>query len=61
MRRVAVLFAVAACWFSCLLAPAWAQSPREGDLYDCGDFKYQEDAQKVYDRHPVIPTAWTGR
>lgn len=49
MRRVAVLFAVAACWFSCLLAPAWAQSPREGDLYDCEDFKYQEDAQEVFD------------
>src|SRR4029453_16628734 len=44
MRRVAVSFA-AACGVLCLLAPAWAQSPQEGDLYDCSDFTYQEDAQ----------------
>ena len=31
------------------------QSVREGDLYDCGDFTYREDAQKVYDRHPGGP------
>jgi hypothetical protein len=55
MRRVAVSFAVAACWVMCSRAPAWAQSPAEGDLYDCDDFKYQEDAQKVYDRHPGDP------
>jgi hypothetical protein len=26
-----------------------------GDLYDCEDFQYQEDAQKVYDRDPSDP------
>jgi hypothetical protein len=39
----------------CSLAPALAQSPAEGDLYDCGDFTYQEDAQRVYDRDPSDP------
>jgi hypothetical protein len=43
-----------------LLAPAWAQSPQEGDLYDCDDFKYQEDAQKVFDRHPGDPYGLDG-
>src|SRR5215217_3503132 len=42
------------------LAPALAQSPQEGDLYDCEDFKYQEDAQKVYDRHPGDPYGLDG-
>jgi hypothetical protein len=55
MRRVAVSFAVAACGIMCLLAPAWAQSSGEGDLYDCPDFRYQEDAQRVYDRDPSDP------
>jgi hypothetical protein len=36
-------------------APAWAQSPAEGDRYDCPDFRYQEDAQKIYDRDPSDP------
>jgi hypothetical protein len=44
----------------CSLAPAWAQSPQEGDLYDCDDFQYQEDAQKVYDRHPGDPYGLDG-
>jgi hypothetical protein len=44
----------------CSLAPAWAQSPQEGDLYDCDDFTYQEDAQKVYDRHPGDPYGLDG-
>jgi hypothetical protein len=39
----------------CTLAPAWAQSLQEGDLYDCDDFTYQEDAQRVYDRDPSDP------
>jgi hypothetical protein len=60
MRRVAVSFAVAACWVMCSLAPAWAQSPQEGDLYNCDDFQYQEDAQKVYDRHPGDPYGLDG-
>jgi hypothetical protein len=34
----------------CSLAPAWVQSPQEGDPYDCMDFQYREDAQKVYNR-----------
>jgi hypothetical protein len=55
MRRVAVSFAVAACWVMCSLAPALAQSPQEGDLYDCDDFTYQEEAQAVYDRDPSDP------
>jgi len=44
----------------CSLAPAWAQSPQEGDLYDCEDFKYQEDAQKVFERHPGDPYGLDG-
>jgi hypothetical protein len=52
MRRVAVSIAVVACWVMCLVAPVGAQSPQEGDLFDCEDFTYQEDAQKVYDRDP---------
>ena len=55
MRRVAVLFVVAVCWVMCSVAPALAQSVGEGDLYDCPDFPYQEDAQKVYDRDPSDP------
>src|SRR5215210_7496204 len=60
MRRAAVSFAVAACWVFYFLAPAAAQSPQEGDLYDCKDFQYQEDAQKVYDRHPGDPYGLDG-
>jgi hypothetical protein len=60
MRRVAVYFIVATCWVMCLLTPAAAQSPSEGDLYDCDDFKYQEDAQKVFDRHPGDPYGLDG-
>ena len=60
MRRVAVTFTVAACWVMCSLVPAGAQSPQEGDLYDCDDFQYQEDAQKVYDRHPGDPYGLDG-
>ena len=37
-----------------------AQSPQEGDLYDCDDFQYQEDAQKVYNRHPGDPYGLDG-
>src|SRR5829696_8309562 len=60
MRRVAVSFVVAACWGMCSLAPAWAQSPQEGDLYDCEDFTYQEQAQRVYDRDPSDPYGLDG-
>jgi len=60
MRRVTVSFAVAACWVMCSLAPAWAQSPQEGDLYDCDDFTYQEEAQRVYDRDPSDPYGLDG-
>jgi hypothetical protein len=63
MRRVAVSFAGAACWVMCsllLAGVALAQSPSEGDLYDCEDFQYQEDAQKVYDRHPGDPYGLDG-
>src|SRR5215204_6378287 len=60
MRRVAVSIVFAACWVMCSLAPALAQSPQEGDLYDCDDFTYQEDAQKVFDRHPGDPYGLDG-
>jgi hypothetical protein len=60
MRRIAVSFVVAACWVMCSLAPAWAQSSQERDLYDCEDFRYQEDAQNVYDRHPGDPYGLDG-
>jgi hypothetical protein len=49
MGRVVVSFAVVACWVMCSLAPAFAQSPQEGDLYDCKDFQYQEDTQEGLD------------
>jgi hypothetical protein len=32
----------------------------EGVLHDCDDFKYQEDAQKVFDRHPGDPYGLDG-
>jgi len=60
MRRVAVSFVVAACWVACSLAPAWAQSPQEGDLYDCPDFTYQEQAQSVYEQDPSDPYGLDG-
>jgi hypothetical protein len=60
MRRVAVSLAGAECWVFCLLAPAGAQSEQEGDLYDCPDFRYQEDAQRVYDRDPSDPYGLDG-
>jgi len=60
MRQVTVSFAVAAFWVLCSLASALAQSEQEGDLYDCPDFRYQEDAQKVYDRGPSDPYGLDG-
>ncbi len=60
MRRVAVSFTVAACWVLCSLAPAGAQSVQEGDLYDCEDFTYQEEAQRVYDRDTSDPYGLDG-
>jgi hypothetical protein len=35
--------------------PAQAQSPAEGDLYDCGNFTYQEEAQAVFDQDQSDP------
>lgn len=61
MRRVTVFFVVAACWVFCLLAPAEAQSVAEGDRYDCEDFTYQEQAQRVYDRDPSDPYGLDGQ
>jgi hypothetical protein len=63
MRRVATSLAVATCWVMCSLLLAGvplAQSPSEDDLYDCEDFQYQEDAQKVYDRHSGDPYGLDG-
>ena len=60
MRRVAVSFAIAVCWVMCSVAPALAQSVGEGDLYDCDDFTYQEEAQAVYDRDPSDPYGLDG-
>jgi hypothetical protein len=41
--------------------PALAQSPSEGDLYDCEDFTYQEEAQVVYDQDPSDPYGLDGQ
>ena len=60
MRQAGTLLVVGACWVFCLLAPAGAQSVQEGDLYDCDDFRYQEDAQRVYDRDPSDPYGLDG-
>jgi hypothetical protein len=46
--------------FAIARGAALAQSPSEGDLYDCDDFKYQEDAQKVFNRHPGDPYGLDG-
>jgi hypothetical protein len=35
--------------------PAQAQSVAEGDRYDCGDFTYQEEAQRIFDQNPSDP------
>lgn len=44
-----------------VLAPAaMAQTPAEGDLYDCGDFTYQEEAQAVYDQDTSDPYGLDG-
>jgi hypothetical protein len=32
-----------------------AQSPAEGDLYDCQVFTYQEEAQRIFDQDPSDP------
>jgi hypothetical protein len=53
-RRWRVLGYVFAC------PGAGAESEQEGDLYDCEDFRYQEDAQKVFDRHPGDPYGLDG-
>ncbi len=37
------------------VTPAEAQSVQEGDLYDCEDFTYQEEAQAVFDQNPSDP------
>ena len=60
MQRAGTLFFVATCWVFCSLAPAGAQSVQEGDLYDCEDFTYQEQAQRVYDRDPSDPYGLDG-
>jgi hypothetical protein len=60
MGRIATFFVAAGCWVSCLLAPASAQSEEEGDLYDCDDFQYQEDAKRVFNRHPGDPYGLDG-
>ena len=60
MQRAGTLFFVTTCLVLCSLAPVGAQSVQEGDLYDCEDFTYQEQAQRVYDRDPSDHTAWTG-
>ena len=41
-------------------APAEAQTPIEGDLYDCEDFSFQEEAQRYYDRRPGDPYGLDG-
>ena len=40
---------------------AEAQSPAQGDRYDCEDFTYQEEAQRVYDRDPSDPYGLDGQ
>jgi len=40
--------------------PAEAQSPAEGDRYDCKDFTYQEDAQSVYEQDRSDPFGLDG-
>jgi hypothetical protein len=68
MLVIAVL--VFACGFTLRVAweqlahpatPALAQSVAEGDRYDCEDFTYQEQAQKVYDRDPSDPYGLDGQ
>ena len=45
----------------CVRLRRWGRkSEQEGDLYDCDDFQYQEDAQRVYDRDPSDPYGLDG-
>ncbi len=60
MKRAGALLVVGMASVLWLLTPAEAQSPAEGDLYDCSDFQYQEDAQKVFDQHPGDPYGLDG-
>jgi hypothetical protein len=43
------------------LAQSVAQSVAEGDRYDCEDFTYQEEAQRVYDQDPSDPYGLDGQ
>lgn len=45
MRKLLLLLATAAMAMLVVAPAAIAQSPAEGDLYDCGDFTTQEEAQ----------------
>ena len=69
MLRVLVVVLVLASGFMLRLAledvirpttPAAAQSVSQGDLYDCSDFTYQEQAQRVYNQHPGDPYGLDG-
>ena len=60
MQRAGTLFFATVSWVLCSLAPASAQSVQEGDLYDCEDFIYQEQAQRIYDRDPSDPYGLDG-
>ena len=60
MRRLLLLLATAAMAMLVVAHAAFAQSPAEGDLYDCEDFTYQEDAQAVYDQDPSDPYGLDG-
>jgi hypothetical protein len=53
-------FTLRVAWES-LDEPAEAQSVAEGDRYDCEDFTYQEEAQRVYDQDPSDPYGLDGQ
>jgi hypothetical protein len=53
-------FALRVAWES-FDEPAEAQSVAEGDRYDCEDFTYQEEAQRVYDQDPSDPYGLDGQ
>ncbi len=55
MRSLSYLAALATVTTLVFAPPAFAQ-----DLYDCGDFSYQEDAQAIYDQDTSDPYGLDG-
>ena len=60
MKRLLYLAALSMVVTLLFSPTALAQSPSEGDLYDCQDFAFQEDAQEVYNQDTSDPYGLDG-